>query len=259
VSTYERQVLAVWGTTESATTTTTALALAMESARAGLETLIVDLQPDAGATEWLDVRPYEPGADIGLLLADPYPIGWVSQISAPTRWNRNLWAIPAASHTRAPGRGRHTVSHERLRIALTSSIDFDVVVIDTPPLTPGQLTYTALSAATDALLVLPGEHDSGSVTHVLNQFDSITGTDSPVPTPRLRGIVRGAQHGEQPAADSPHMLSPAIPHHRSVLEARRAREYFGWHDPGGQEVAQAYATIAAQVIDAMAPVSSHRR
>lgn len=250
-----RQVLAVLGAEHRATTTTTAVGIAMECARAGLEALLIDLNPNGGASEWLEARPWERGKDVGAILADPYPIGWASQLFTYTRLHPRLLCLPApARMPRTVQRQGARLATDRLSLALTTSIGFDVVVIDSPPLATSPLVNTALHAATDVVLTRSGA-TTGTVgtADLLTAFQAASDNCGPIGAARLRGAVVGNEHGHTTTAvdESEHVLSPVIPHRQVVAQTRQTHEYFGTSQPDGATIARAYATLATQLVYAL--------
>src|SRR5699024_11980950 len=90
------QILAAYSETGGATKTTTAVSLAVEAARAGLKTLLIDLDPRGAATKWLGVEPISEGLHVGAILADEEPLGWAADLAVRTPWHPRLSFIPSA-------------------------------------------------------------------------------------------------------------------------------------------------------------------
>ncbi|WP_454083470.1 ParA family protein [Georgenia sp. Marseille-Q6866] len=267
--TLDCQVLAVTHAHPGMSGTTTAVALALEAARAGQSVLLIDLSLDGDATRWLGATPWEKSRDIGSIFADGYPIGWARELAVPTRHSPKLWVIPASDNLsrKAP---RATGGH--LRIALTTVDDFDVVIIDCGPgHTDGRLT-SALVAATDLVVVSSAsEENLTEVAHVIETLDRFRrsaascGIDETTLV-RLRGIVvedDGGATGRHRTSRTTnpvsktwpeHVLTPAVPPGTTPGKAPQTgeRSKDQWA-PGGQ-LSTLYAQLAAQVIDSQTPL-----
>ncbi|HLS62861.1 MAG TPA: ParA family protein [Ruania sp.] len=238
------------GTARGATTTTTAVAVATESARAGLDTLLIDLNPNGGASTWLGSRAWERGKDVGAILTDPYPIGWATQLFTYTRWHRRLWCIPAPQEGVELGLRRGDIGHDRLSLALTTTTDLDLVVIDCPPLSPEPLTATALHAASDVVLAVSGvTGDAVEGVGLRERLDTVAATLGRGGPARLRAIVIGNDRVSDRDADET-VLMASVPHASIVAETRQSNDYFGSYEPEGAAVARTYSEIAAHVVDA---------
>lgn len=131
--------------------TTVSLGLASALARRGLKTLLVDLDPQAGATKLLgiDTTAEETRTMADLLLADQdHPIG---AVVSPGPWGFDVAAselkLARVELRRRPG------DDLALRAALTMEpLGYDAVLIDCPPQL-GTLTTNGLAAATDLVIV----------------------------------------------------------------------------------------------------------
>ena len=64
--------------------TTTAVSLAMSWAEQGRQVVLIDLDPRAAATKWVDVEPTEPGLHIGAVIGNPDPTGWIQDLAVPS-------------------------------------------------------------------------------------------------------------------------------------------------------------------------------
>lgn len=130
--------------------TTVTLGLAGAAQRAGLKTLVVDLDPQANATMWLD--PGEVPLSASDVLADGRR-GIAAEAVLDTAWGSDISLIAAdraLTHRNVVGTA-HNV--RRLRRSLNGAVGaFDLVLIDCPP-SIGELTRNGLVAADGALIV----------------------------------------------------------------------------------------------------------
>jgi chromosome partitioning protein len=70
------QTVMVYSESGGVSKTTTAVAIAMIAAAQGRRTVLVDLDPRAASTKWLDVTPSSEGLHVGAILGDDDPQGW---------------------------------------------------------------------------------------------------------------------------------------------------------------------------------------
>lgn len=262
------QVIAVCNDSPASTRTTTAVGLATEAARAGLRALLIDLDPDGGATRWLGVRrrPWiTRGRDVEAILRDIYPIGWARDLAVRSRWHHLLQIIPTSGRTVREGN-----DDTRLRLALTAVEDFDVVVIDCPPRGEDMRFRSAVAAATDVVMATSRHPQSlvglkESTARLWNIRRAAAGSRmDPGSRRRLRGVVVGSPDRARSGADAPltelqegtwpdRMLEPAIPYLPGMDRIRRARRYFGGHGARGALLAEHFEQIATQLIKPAVP------
>lgn len=259
------QVIACYSETGGATKTTTAVSLAMTAASRGHTVVLIDLDPRGAATKWLDVSPVGDGLHVGAILADPDPLGWASEMRAPTNWSPNLTMIPA---DRAVSRRERDIEegHEwRLKAAL-DDLRADLVVLDCPNRQGGPLIANALVAATDMLIATQPTEDGldgvDGATDTIERFRTSQARRGAPTDLHIAGIVVGAFHDtitprdearaltELHAAYGPLLLDPPIPWRVIVREARTAHAWYGNY-PKGEIVATAYSQIAQQTITVM--------
>lgn len=130
--------------------TSVVLGLAGAAAARGLQTLVIDLDPQANATSALDPRATP--LTISDVLFDARR-GVASEALVTSGWADSIQLLPSerALEHRAADPTRSSCT--RLRVALDGVIArFDVVLIDCPP-SLGELTRNALHAAGTALVV----------------------------------------------------------------------------------------------------------
>ncbi len=129
--------------------TTMTLCLAAALAQRGERVLVVDMDPQAGATKILGIDTSARPTLADLLLAnEEHPIAEVVQ---PTDWGIDL--APSEITLAHKEQQRRPGDELLLRLALAAEpLDHAAVLIDCPPQL-GALTINALAAATDLLLV----------------------------------------------------------------------------------------------------------
>lgn len=130
--------------------TTTATNLAVGLAKAGEQTLLIDLDPQCNASSGIGISP---SASHPLLLDKP-----LSESLQATRWP-NLKMLPGSrSFVDVDRLERGTISESAtLRAHLDAGMgSFDCVLIDCPP-SLGQLTQAALTASTEVLIPIQCE------------------------------------------------------------------------------------------------------
>lgn len=130
--------------------TTVCLGLAEAARRRGLKTLLIDLDPQANATEVL-LRS-EPALTVNDVLADGRS-GIAEQAVVGTAWGAGLDLLPSEQSLEHRNRESGTATATRLRTALGDlRAKYDLVVIDCPP-SIGELTVNGLTAADRAVTV----------------------------------------------------------------------------------------------------------
>jgi cellulose biosynthesis protein BcsQ len=130
--------------------TTVCLGLAEAARRRGLHTLVVDLDPQANASDVLLAG--EPVLSVNDVLADGRP-GIAEQAVVRSTWGEGLDVLPSEQSLEHRNREGTQGSSARLRTALgTLAERYDVILIDCPP-SIGELTVNALTAADRAVTV----------------------------------------------------------------------------------------------------------
>jgi chromosome partitioning protein len=169
--------------------TTIALGLAALAAERGLDTVVVDVDPQANATAGLAV--WSPPADVAAALRRD-EAGAVADVLVASGWDPPHDGIRVAASTPAlaalePELAADPVgAQDRLRLALRG-LEADLVLIDCPPAL-GLLSINALFAA-DAVLVVtePAGWASDGVARVRTTIDRIAARRGGAPA--LAGIV----------------------------------------------------------------------
>lgn len=228
------QVLAVANESPGSTKTTTAIALAISAVESGHQTVLIDLDPNMGATQWLGM-PACGRNNIGAILADHYPLGWAEGLAVRTRWSQALAVVPGVGADfdarLSPGIA------SRLRLALTNTDRFDLAIIDCPAHDRGARIGNALAAASDLIAVTNATWQSlagvsAAIGTMNNYRESPTLQAQPL---RLRGVILGDLREPPQSAPSEHpraltilqetwpeALTPTIPHSPELANARAA-------------------------------------
>ena len=141
------RVVTIYNAKGGAGKTTCVVHIAAALAQKGNRVLVVDMDPQANATSWLDCKDVDDGADLLAIFQDkrnrlkPRPTVIPNVSILPGGFA--MASLPMLCATKSHAMGR-------LRKPLLDS-DFDIVLIDTPP-TVSQTIYAALYAS-DAILI----------------------------------------------------------------------------------------------------------
>lgn len=267
------QVIAVYSESGGVTKSTSAVSLAMEAAIAGLNVVLIDLDPRGASTKWLNVQPSGPGLHVGAILAADDPTGWAEEVAVTTAWHPRLRMIPSSREVAIREKESADQAEIRLKLAL-AGINADLVVIDCPNRQGGPLTLNALVAATDLVMAAAPTKDGvdgieGAIITVNRYRKNCAARGIPTQTlVRVRGIIigdyvdtitpvfqrRAIETITEAWGDL--LCKPFIPRRGVVNEAREAEVYFGeirkdeqFQYPKAEIVARSYRAVAAQVID----------
>lgn len=164
--------------------TTTTVNLAVALAELGHTVLVIDLDPQASTTDWLDATDVEQGAFELLTLPSR-----LEEMAIPTGI-QGLDIVPANPPLKGVERAlaRDVAAELTLRQRLkTSTSRWDYVLVDTPP-TLGLLTLNALSAVGE--LIVPVEAHVMALSGVVQLEQAIaTVRDRLNPDLRVAGVV----------------------------------------------------------------------
>lgn len=152
------QTVMVYSESGGVSKTTTAVSIAMIAAERGLRTLLVDLDPRAASTKWLDVEPSGEGLHVGAILGNEEPEGWAEDLAVSTAWSPNLRVLPSARNVSNREADRADHAELRLRMSL-EGVQADLVVIDCPNRQGGPLTLAALNAADTVVYAATATND----------------------------------------------------------------------------------------------------
>jgi len=212
--------------------TTVTLGLASAAAARGIETLVIDLDPQGNATTGLGV--FEPTRSIDAVLADETPGGIRSSVET-TGWPVTCGARPLVAASTASLAAREPQlatdplgAQNRLQIALSegSGASWPLVLIDCPP-SLGLLTINALFAADRVLLVTePGAWAVDGVGRMMQTIERIQAR-RPNAEPEITGIAinrlartRDARYWHEQLAEAyPEHCLPPVHQRAAVSEA----------------------------------------
>jgi chromosome partitioning protein len=224
--------------------TTVSLGMSGAAAVRGLRTLLVDLDPQANATEVMDVG--NPPFTVNDVLADARP-GVLRDAITPSGWHDRLDVVasePALEHRNSPTDGRG--GEHRLRTAMTGLTDYDLVVVDSPP-SLGELTKNALAASHRALVVaeptlfaLTGAQQALRAIDVVRRGFNLRLRPGGVVVNRFR--ARSTEHrfrlDELVENYGPLVLEPVLPERTALTQAQGAHVPIqAWGTPGAREAA----------------------
>ncbi|MBF4587964.1 ParA family protein [Curtobacterium sp. VKM Ac-2887] len=255
------EAIMVYSESGGVSKTTTAVSLATVAAIGGRKVTLVDLDPRAAASRWIGVEPKEPGLDVGAILADPEPTGWMDEMAVPSPWHRNLSVLPSSRSVSIREGEQADYAELRLKASLEGTTA-DLVVFDCPNRQGGPLTLSALNASDAVVYAAKPDEDGisgveGAMTSVQRFRDSrrLLGA-----TDKLReaGIVVGAFRGmtvmrriEQYALEQlgelGTVLYPLVPDRAVVQDVRATHEWYGDFRKG-QPVVDAYSEILGKVV-----------
>jgi cellulose biosynthesis protein BcsQ len=241
--------------------TTVTLGLASAAVHRGVDTLLVDLDPQMNATATVDpdsasASNGHPGGrrwTVAEVLDDPSRkvIDKAIRVSA---WGESLRLLPGSERTENhnhPDPGSKTLFRLANALAKVSPLP-ELVLVDCPP-SLGQLTRSALTAADRAVLVT--EPSLFAVTGVQRALEAVQ-TERLAHRPALQplGVVinrfrpRVTEHeyrlAELRDLFGPLVLSPVLPDRSAVQQAQGAAiPIHQWPTAGAREVAQSFDAL----------------
>lgn len=254
------QTVMVYSESGGVSKTTTAVSLAMIAASEGKAVVLIDLDPRAASTKWLNVSPSGEGLHVGAILGDEDPEGWAQDLAVTSAWNSNLRVIPSARSVSNREADRADHAEIRLKVSLIG-LDADLVVIDCPNRQGGPLTLAALNAADTVVYAATPSGDGvdgvEGARKTIEQF-RLNRNRLGAPTNLVEaGIVVGGVKEtimSRPAVASIEelretglLLTPLVPDRAIVPEVRLVGEWYGNYRKGAP-VLQAYKEIVGKVI-----------
>ncbi len=254
------QTIMVYSESGGVSKTTTAVSIAAVVASQGRKVVLIDLDPRAAATKWLNVAPKSEGLHVGAILADADPEGWASELAVPSGWFDTLRIIPSSRNVS----NREADNSDHLETRLKASLiglDADLVVIDCPNRQGGPLTQSALNASDTVVYAATASGDG---------IDGFEGARMTVDKFRLNrkrlgapavlteaGIVVGgvketimsrpAKAAIDELRETGMMLTPLVPDRAIVPEVRLTGEWYGNYRKGAP-VLTAYEEIVKKVV-----------
>ncbi|MDO4246182.1 MAG: ParA family protein [Deinococcus sp.] len=239
--------------------TTTAVSLAMSWAEQGRQVVLIDLDPRAAATKWVDVEPSEPGLHVGAVIGNPDPTGWIQELAVPSGWHGNLRVVPSDRSLSHQEADRADHAHLRLRMGLTD-LQADLVVIDCPNRQGGPLTQNAFTASDGVIYAARPTSDGCDGVHgarqsvaafkqsmaLLGAADRLTEVGIVVSDYRDHITPKDQTVAVEELRETGLLLTPLVPARSIVPKARLACDWLGRYEKG-EPVATAYADLAAVI------------
>lgn len=248
------------------TKTTAAVSVAMCAARQGTRTVLIDFDPRAAATAWLDIEPTDPGHTSHVLLAADGGADWIDQLVVESPWEQMLGIIPS---TRVLSTREETSADPSDDLRLVRALrgltaaGVELVVLDLPNRQGGPITRAALAAAQGVIYAAnPSPDGVAGVEGARVSVDRFRATRreiGAVDPIAHEWIVCGAWlHPAVPSAidkagigrlrDTGLLVEPIVPHRAIVQECRATGSWYGDYDRG-QAVLDAYETITTTIMD----------
>jgi chromosome partitioning protein len=235
--------------------TTVVLGLVSAAVHAGLDVLLVDLDPQMNATTTVEVDESEP--NIAGVMANPRR-SVVNSALRRSAWSDHLRVIPGSEATEALNHPEPTAKHlARLTTALAKVEPApDLVLIDCPP-SLGQLTRSALVASDRAVLVT--EPSLYAVTGVQRALEAVQQERLSHRHLQPLGVVvnrvrpRMTEHeyrlAELRELFGPLVLNPTLPDRAAIQQAQGAAvPIHQWPTAGAREIAAMFDALLDRLL-----------
>ncbi|MEJ2861850.1 ParA family protein [Actinomycetospora flava] len=246
--------------------TTVVLGLAGAALRAGLRTLVVDLDPQGNATTALEPEPAE--TTIAQAMERP-SAGVLATSISPSAWGDDVDVLVGSEDVERhnhPDPGSDRLGRlAQLLAALprdghdateTGIAAYDLVLIDCPP-SLGQLTRSALVAVDRAVLVT--EPTIFAVSGVQRAFEAVQAEREHNPDLQPLGVLvnkyrsRSSEHefrvAELRELFGPLVLSGALPDRSAVQQAQGAGVPIQrWDTPGAREISGQFDSLLGRIV-----------
>lgn len=254
------KTIAVYSEAGGVGKTMTSVSLATIAAREGKKVVLIDLDPRAATTKWLNVQPVGEGLHVGSILGNADPEGWAEEIAVQSPWAETLRVVP--SHRTLSHREAEKVDFAELRLkASLEGLNADLVIIDCPNRQSGTLILSALTAAdtvlypalpvSDGLEGVYGARESVErfrasrkrlgVADVLTEAGIVVCGVQTTVVPRIqRSVV-------DELTETGMVLTPFVPHRVITQECRMINAFYGDYTKG-QPVVEAYSEILRKVV-----------
>lgn len=235
--------------------TTVTLGLASAAVHAGLEILLVDLDPQMNATTTVEID--ETGPSLADVLANPRR----SVVNAALRlsaWSPLLRVLPGSEAAEAHNNPDPTAKQLARLTTAIAKVDPapDLVLIDCPP-SLGQLTRSALVASDGAVLVT--EPSLYAVTGVQRALEAVQKERLTHRHLQPLGVVvnrvrpRMVEHeyrlAELRDLFGPLVLNPPLPDRAAIQQAQGAGvPIHQWPTAGAREIATMFDTLLARLM-----------
>ncbi|QHE74522.1 MULTISPECIES: ParA family protein [unclassified Rhodococcus (in: high G+C Gram-positive bacteria)] len=242
--------------------TTTVLGLASAASARGIDTLVIDLDPQCNASEALGIDYPVDGQTAADLLAGEFP-GGATEVVQASKWD-HVSVIPADLDLSDIDAVAGLGVEQRLRVALDSDElrqQFPLILIDCPP-SIGKLVSNALIAADNALVATePSFMASRGVSKILQAIDTIQRYYNPTLTVagvligRVPAQAREAAHrtAEIREALGDLVLPEVVPQRAAVAEAVGDRRPIHEVRPPVLEVTRAFDAALDRVLGGARP------
>jgi len=246
--------------------TTVTLGLVSAAVHRGVDTLLVDLDPQMNATTTVDpdTDPDQPGSTAGqhpsvAEVLDNPTAKVIGKAVRATAWGDQLRILPGSERTEAHN---HPDPGSKKLFRLAGALEKvrpvpQLVLIDCPP-SLGQLTRSALTAANRAVLVT--EPSLFAVTGVQRALEAVQSERAAHrPTLQPLGVVinrfrpRVTEHeyrlAELKDLFGPLVLSPVLPDRSAVQQAQGAGvPIHHWPTAGAREIAQSFDELLDRLL-----------
>ena len=255
--------------------TTVVLGLAGSALKAGLRTLVIDLDPQGNATTALEPEPTE--TTIAQAMERPSAAILASSISQSS-WGEEVDVLVGSEDierhnhpdptSQRLGRLAQLLSalpRDDDAVSATGLAKYDLVLIDCPP-SLGQLTRSALVAVDRAVLVT--EPTIFAVSGVQRAFEAVQAEREHNPDLQPLGVLinryrtRSAEHefrvGELRELFGPLVLNALLPDRTAVQQAQGAGVPIQrWDTPGAREISGQFDALLGRIVRAR-NIRAHR-
>lgn len=236
--------------------TTVTLGLASAALHRGVDTVLVDLDPQANSTTTLE--PIDPRASVAEVLANPRR-AVVAEAVCATAWGPGLRMIPGserAEELNHPKPGARQVAALQAAIRHIRPLP-ELVLIDCPP-SLGRLTRNGLVASDRAVLVTePSIYAVAAVQRALEAVQSERMAHQPTLQPlgvvvnraRARSTEQEYRLAELRELFGPLILTPALPDRSAIQQAQGAGvSIHSWPSAGAREVAVMFDALLDRLL-----------
>lgn len=235
------------------------LGLASAALHRGVNTLVVDFDPQGDATMGLDIPPGP--SSVAQVVHDPTAAA-LTDVMEFSPWcfetDTRLGVLPgsvATAQLDTPSLGRTEAT--RLQRALAQMHGFDLVLIDCPP-SLGGLTSMALTASHRALVVTePALFSVAAADRALRAIDGLRRSYAPQLQPlgivvnrmRPRSKEHQFRYEELTRLFGPLVISPPFGDRTALQQAQgSALPIHQWRSAGAEELAQQFDAVLARVL-----------
>ncbi len=223
--------------------TTLTVGFAAELARRGVRVGVVDMDPRATATTWLDIEA-PPGEHVGAILGADDVAGAAADLALPSPWNTQIHVVPGSRDIAGLESAQQEYGDLRLKRAI-AGWDRDVVLIDSPNRQGGFLIRAALTASDRVVYTTTPDEDGRAGVewarwnvaryrqlsplnpNLVEAGVIVTRWPDTIPTIDARNAVAALQEDNDGL-----VLHPLVPERVAVRSARAAEVWWGDYDRG---------------------------